>query len=248
MVKFIILTEIRTGYKWLASSLCSHPDAFCFGEIFGSTRGVRQASMFNMPIHCIIEKEDPVIWLQENIEQWGKKNKLQAVGFKLNYVDGIQLNGKYNKSRWDNLWHYVSSGEYKIIHLTRANLVDRALSELLADKDKIWANDDYDSKIRIEPNHLIKIIHRSERWQADARQRFEELFEITYEQMQFVPKSLTQLQQYLGLEAQTLTSNQKKQRKNQQSYYIENYDELSTMLKIYFPCYRNMLDHPEIKM
>jgi len=243
MVKFIILTEIRTGYKWLASLLSSHPQAFCFGELFCSGRGVRQASMFDKPMRAIKEKEDPVIWLKENIEKWGQEENLDVLGFKVNYVDG-----KYNK-KWDSLWEYIK--ELKIIHLTRKNLIDRALSEFLANKEKNWANEDYKSEIYIEPNHLLRIIHRSENWQKNARIMFKGMFEITYEQIQSQPKRMIELQRYLELTPQLLGSEQKKQRQYKQSHYIENYSEIRDMIRKYFPCYENMLDHldhKEIKM
>lgn len=248
MTKFIILAEIRTGYKWLATSLSSHHNAFCFGEIFGSSKPVRQMSMFTMPLKCIEKEEDPVIWLKDNVEKWAENQNLHAVGFKLNYIDGKFLDGKDNKNRWNNLWEYVSSGEYKVIHLTRANLIDRALSELLAIKESNWGNLDYKSKIHIDLNNLIKIIHRSEYWQTQARKMFDVMFEVTYEDLQSMPKKFDEIQQYLGLTARLLSSNQRKQRRKSQSHYIENYNEIYRMIKIHFPHYSNMLDHPEIKM
>jgi LPS sulfotransferase NodH len=241
MNKFVILTEIRTGYKWLASLICSHPKAFSFGEIFGSVRGVRQSSMFTQPLTAIKEKEDPVIWLKGNVEKWAMEKKLDVVGFKVNYVDG-----KYNEN-WDSLWKYIKS-DFKIIHLTRNNLLDRALSELLASKEKNWSTHDYKAKIHIEPNHLLRIMHRSEWWQKEFRKKFKGMFELTYEEMMYNPEKLLEMQGFLGLEPQVLGSHHKKQRQFKQSHYIKNYGEISGMIREYFPCYKYMLDDPQIKM
>jgi len=240
MVKFVILTEIRTGYKWLANSICSHPDAFCFGEIFGSDEKVRQQSMFEKPLIAIKENEDPKDWLKSTVEKWGQNKK--ALGFKVNYVDGRRINGQPGFNKWASLWKYIID-DYKIIHLTRENLLDRALSELLASKESNWANEDYKLKLNVDPNHLLKIMHRSELWQKEARTMFGEMFEVTYEQMSN-PECISNIQRYLGLTPQTLTTNQKKQRKHPQSHYIENYNEIYRMLKIHFPCYSHMLDDP----
>ena len=240
MIKFVILTEIRTGYKWLSSLISSHPKSFCFGEIFGSDEEVRQQSMFAKPLTAIKEKEDPKIWLKDNIEKWAVKNKLDAVGFKVNYIDG-----KYNNN-WDSLWEYIDK-DFKIIHLTRNNLLDRALSELLAVKENKWATHDYKSKINIDPNHLLKIVKRSENWQKEAKNKFDRMFELTYEQMKYDPKSLINMQSFLGLEPQLLDSGSKKQRQFNQSHYIKNYKEISRIIREY-PCYKYMLDDPEIKI
>jgi len=235
MTKFVILTEIRTGYKWLSSLISSHPKAFCFGEIFGSVLDVRQSSMFTKPLRAIEEKEDPINWLKGNVEKWAEKNKIDVVGFKVNYVDG-----KYNDN-WGSLWKYIGS-EFKIIHLTRYNLLDRTLSELLALTENKWITDDYQSRIHISPQHLLKIMHRSEDWQQESRTRFQNMFEITYEEMVHTPEKLMDMQDFLGLEPQMLGSGSKKQRQFKQSNYIENYKEISDMIIEYFPCYKLMLD------
>ena len=239
MVKFIIISEIRTGYKWVASNLCSHPKAFCFGEIFGCSPPVRQQSMFNQPLKACKEDENPVKWLKGTVENWAEEKNLDAIGFKINYVDGK------HKSEWYDLWKYISAGEYKIIHLTRGNLIDRALSEMLAYEENNWANRDYKSKIVFPPETLIKMLIKSEYWQWEAGCLFPNMFELKYET---IPQQLGDLQKFLGLEPQELSSAQRRQRHKKQYHYIQNYKQLRDMIVTYFPRFKHMLDPLEIKM
>jgi hypothetical protein len=234
MVKFIIISEIRTGYKWVASHLCSHPKAFCFGEIFGSVEAVRQQSMFNQPLVACKENENPTDWLKNNVEKWAEKKNLDAIGFKINYVDGK------HKSEWYDLWKYISSGEYRVIHLTRKNLIDRALSEMLAHKENNWANAHYNSKIDFNPEMLVKMITKSEYWQWEAKTLFPNMFELKYET---IPEQMESLQKFLDLKPHNLNSDQIKQRNKKQGAYIKNYAEIRKMITTYFPRYRFMLDN-----
>jgi len=239
MNKFLIVAEIRSGYKWLSSLISSHPQAFCFGEIFGSDEKIRQISLFNKPIKAIKEKEDPKKWIKNNLEKWAQSQNLMACGFKMNYVDG-----EYN-IHWNNLWKYIQEEEYKVIHLTRKNLIDRSLSELLAVKEKNWSDKNYQSKIHVDPYCLMKMIARSELWQESLRKKFKNLFEIHYED---IPYKLDDLQEFLGLPIKKLTTFHKKQRTKKQCDYIENYKEIEKMIKNHFPKFRKMLDIKEIKM
>lgn len=241
MNKFVILTEIRTGYKWLASLITSHPEAFCFGEIFGSVQGVRQASLFKEPIVAITEKENPVTWLQNNVEKWAEEKNLSAVGFKVNYVDGK------HKPNWYPLWEYLASGEYKIIHLKRGNTFDRTLSELLANKEGNWSDKEYESKLTIKPFHLIKMMIKSEIWQTEAEKLFPNRFDIYYEQIAEQSPEIMDMQRFIGLDPIPLATYQRKQRKGKQSDYIENYSELSIMIRTYFPRYAHMLEPPYVQ-
>lgn len=241
MQKFFIISESRSGYKWLATSICSHPEAFCFGEIFGSDYEVRKKSLFNQQnISAIKETENPVVWLKAVLEPWGKSRNLKALGFKINYADS-----EFNKYWYDLKKYLFYSGEYKVIHLTRENKIDRCLSELLATQENNFGKNDYKSTLNINLNLLMLMIHRTELWQWETRKILKNRFEITYEK---IPESIFELQKYLGLNPITLTSNEEKQRKGKQSDYIVNYKELYILINQYFPCYRHMLEDINFKM
>jgi len=219
MIKFVIVTEIRTGYKYLASCLRSHPHAFCFGEIFGSERWNRIDSLV-FPLPPIEDGQDSIKYLDDTIFAFAEKNHWKAAGFKLNYVCARQ-------PAWAPLWDQIKEEDWKVVHLTRKNLFDRVLSELLAVNEQNWSDDAYNSKMPIDIKHVHNMIQRSMQWQEETNQFFAStpLLKVNYEDLTST-KTLRQVQKFIGLKPCKLNTIMKKQRTKRQKDYIANYEEL----------------------
>jgi len=88
MEKFFIVSCLRSGYQLLKTYLSSHPEIFCFGEIFGSDRDIRIKSLFDQPVRVYEEGEDPSKYLDEITYPF---KHLSAIGLKINYSDHKNL-------------------------------------------------------------------------------------------------------------------------------------------------------------
>ena len=214
--KFIIVAEIRSGYKLLSALLDSHPNCTCFGEIFGSDKTVRQLSLRKQKISAIEANESPVDWL--NTVLFPHNQTAQSVGFKLNYVCA-------QSTKWVCLWHHMKEDNWKIIHLTRANLLDRLLSQKLAIKENRWHVGNYKTTVNITLDELKRITNRSLKWQEEARNFFKDnlVFELEYNNIQ---SSIKEIQQFIGLHPKELRVDMNKQRSGNQGTFIDNYKSL----------------------
>ena len=215
MQKFVIVSEIRSGYQLLGSSLNSHRKCSCFGEIFGSDPKVRQLSFWGKRIKAIQDEEDPEIYLEK---KFFPKTRNKAVGFKLNYVCA-------SKPKWKHLWQKIRIERWKIIHLTRWNLLNRLLSQKLAIKEHKWQHANYEEKVNIDFQDLDFHCKQSNNWQNWLRSYYKnnEIFELEYKEV--IPRFKETLQ-FLGLPKEEMLVKMKKQRIKSQSDHISNYKEI----------------------
>ena len=223
MKNFVIVAELRSGYQMMATALNSHPSVFCFGEIFGSDRNIRKKSLFNQKIPVIEDNDDPVLYVN-TLNKYGEKTKKKAIGFKLNYVCARTPN-------WSNLWNHIVKNNWSVIHLTRKNLLNRLMSQLLAQQENNWNHKKYHTKITIDPSKFLFWCNQSFNWQNQLRSQMKpsQLMEIVYEDVEYdMQKEFNKVQEFIGVQPRQLKTPMKKQQTRTQSSVINNYRQLYT--------------------
>ena len=123
MQHYVIIAQMRVGYQLLANLLNSHPQVLSLGEIFVDSYDVRISSMFNTNIPVYQPGQNPIVYIKNNIDTYAEQHGQKIAGFKLNY-------------RQTEMWGLAK--EWKVIHLSRKNLLDRMISEQLAMKEENW--------------------------------------------------------------------------------------------------------------
>jgi len=125
-VKFCILTTARCGSNALVSLLRLAPDTICHGELFNKS-GIWTAPQPNLDLpHSVADRDrDPVGFLHE-IERETFKHAA-TFGFKLFVTHGPVVRT-----------HLMSSGEYRMILLSRTNRLAQYSSFVIAQSSGIW--------------------------------------------------------------------------------------------------------------
>lgn len=117
-VRFIVLSQPRTGSTLLAQSLNSHPAARCFGEIFNTKVSFIHYQQWGYDQHSADDKalraRAPAEFLRERIFP-PRLEGVRAVGFKLMYEDPQAFDGLTELLRDDVGLH--------VLHLRRRNLL-----------------------------------------------------------------------------------------------------------------------------
>ena len=219
MNRFVIITEVRTGYQMIAMALNSHPDVICLGEIFGSDRDIRKQSLFRNKVDVYEEDDCPV----EYLESVTSSLDCGSFGFKLNYDDHVRL---------PNLCHlksYLRDTGWKIIHLTRENMLDRLMSQKLAWQEEVWRDKEYSSRVHIEPLEFINNCIHSWQWRDETEMFFRDsnLLRVFYEKTSSCPEhGMDRIQRFIGCEPMKLSIITRKQMRKSQFYHIQNFREL----------------------
>lgn len=221
MKNFAIISELRSGYQMLTASLNTHPDVLCFGEIFGSDPEVRKKSLWRKPVPIIEANDSPIDYVGVLNKYAASQGKI-ALGFKLNYVCARQPN-------WLCLWGHMVEQNWNIIHLQRRNLLDRFMSQLLAETENNWAGKTYSSSLVVSPNHFFKSCDQTYVWRAETQNHFSNtpVLDMFYEDLETTPQVVyREVQSFLGVKVQDLQINTLKQQKRRQSEIVENYRDL----------------------
>jgi LPS sulfotransferase NodH len=212
MQRFVIIAEMRSGYQWLISLLNSHPQILCLGEIFNVDAEVRRLSLFGHPIPVRDDSYDPISYLEDVVEREAGRRKAKAFGFKVNYTNEQEI-----------LWPYFEQKGWLVVHLTRRNLLDRLLSEMLAIQEQNWSHGSYRTSVEIPFDELRWRTEQSWNWQKKTRESFRDVFEVEYEQL---PQIANEVVRRLGLPEYHLVSKLKKQHVQTHSRSISNYRQL----------------------
>jgi hypothetical protein len=210
MTKFLITGYNRTGSHYLASILNSHPDVFCADEIF---RKYNKNIFDTTYIQNIWkEKKTPYYYNQKN-NVWVNK-QCTHYGFVLFYEQANRPPG-----------NYIQLEKFSIILLTRKNLLNRYLSEKLAEKYG-FINVPYENKIYINPQNCIEDIEIHIKQEQQLKEKFKNqpLIEVAYEDLIVNHNNIIK---FLGLNTNIkLIPQTIKQRVKSQQEMIENYQEL----------------------
>ncbi len=146
--KVILLARQRSGTHALKSILQSHPDFYCFEEIFHADPAFRSCP------------ENFFRFVEENglpataLFPWNIEETLGAFWSHLDALAGDSrlqvLDVKYNSTQWmlrnwqplsqcPRLFDYIKQNNFKVIHLTRQNALRQWVSGELAARRKVWS-------------------------------------------------------------------------------------------------------------
>lgn len=202
MIKFLIITQPRSGSAWFISSLNSHPQIYC-------PRHPTLFSKYNLspfkwfkPRFLQFDKSISPYYkyrsrsLKKQIMHWVNRNKLiyeflselyaenynaDSVGFKVNYS---QIN------RYPVIISWIKENDLKIIQLIRSNLLKRLVSHKIANTRDLRHSTKLVEpiKVRIDTKILMNDFRRREKRFAKYRKFFSDdldvpYLEVTYESL-----------------------------------------------------------------
>lgn len=206
-VRFAIVFVGRQGSSYLEALLNSHPDCCSEGELLSP------AGPFSRCGH-----DDIARFLGENLHATG----LPAVGFKMPLSSCQHRPGS---------WDILRGFGYRMIRLTRENLLDQYISMVLARLNNAWRSDFAPTTIHRFRADLPAARKRIAQLAADdetVRQMVadEHSVHATYEEL-VKGSRLPEILDFLDLPPAPLTSVYEKQRPPlSQSEIIENYEEM----------------------
>ena len=236
LVKFLVLTQARTGSNMLVSMLDSHPNIKCYGEVFNPSSSFGYVNwQRNSYLRRIANK-----YIRDyNVEKYiysllsvGPKDNTQAVGFKVIYP------GQFD--RWPNLRYYCRENNFKIISLIRQNLIRKYVSSRIANYEGAWSAREHRNKrvsIKVDLSDLSRFIDRMETIYhlIDTLSVEFRGIKISYEELSSNRDSvMTEVFQYLGIkefEIEALKAKTAKQNPERLDQIIENYDEVCSFLR-----------------
>lgn len=240
--KFFIAGTQRTGTTLLRTSLSSHANIVCHGEVFklgrapyslpdgywaysrGSVR--RALKSYLMPRRAV----------REYITQLFTRVDCSAVGFK------VMLN---HCTARPYLWPIIESTGAKAILMTRRNVLKTLVSRRAAALTRVYhvsqtlpaktAVTNWDPKpVALDSQTVLQDLQAIENEAAEWRRRLagREQFELTYEEYVDDPQTWNDaVQDFIGVTRNPLTSDLKKVNPDELRKLISNYDDISRILR-----------------
>lgn len=211
MQRFMIAFTGRVGSSFLEALLDSHPDAKCYGEIFADHPSART-----------LTESDVRSRLAEMVDA---QTGLTACGFKLPFCTVVQPPGILGVLR--------DSG-YSVLHVTRRNKLEQAISRHLATINNAWRSD-FGSyvidKVNIDPSHLVEQVVEMSALDRTIQQSLSEFdfLEVAYEDLAS-GAALPGVLAFLGLPNAPLTSKYDRQRRLSVRDTLLNYDDVAMAL------------------
>ena len=235
LVKFMVLTQARTGSSMFTSMLDSHPNIKCFGEVFnpGSNFGYKhwQSKSYKRRIADKYLRDYNIEKYIDSLLSVEPEDNTQAVGFKVIYP------GQFD--RWPNLRCYCRENDFKVISCIRKNLVRKYISSKIANYEGVWTTQERREErvsLNVDVNDLSRYLDRVE----TIYQLIDTLtvefrgIQVSYEELSSNRESIMiEVLQFLGieeLEIQELKAKTVKQNPERLDQIIENYDEVSSFL------------------
>lgn len=222
----------------LKSLLDSHPQVECLGEIFNPVYGpgykkwVQQSRVRHIlnkysRNHCVESYLDSLFARRPH-----PKESPKAVGFKVMYP------GQFN--RCSIFPYYWQEHEFKIIRLTRRNLLRRYLSGRIACLEDVWSAPEHRGKqmsIKLDINDLMRNIHRMETINTSIDALANEFQNIMVDYEQLVADRtnvMTGVFEFLGVsqtDAEKIKAGTARQNPDKLNDLIQNYEEVYGALK-----------------
>ena len=247
MIKFLIITQPRSGSSFLTSCLNSHPQIHCpRGSLF-TKRNLSPIKGFKPGFLTVDRKKSPYYkyrsssfkrqfahrfrrnkLIHEFLSAWyARYQESEAVGFKVNYS---QI------SKYPATISWVKQNDVKIIHLVRKNLLKRHVSNKIA-----VTRDVHHSKEALKPIKVFidpKILLEDFRRRQNRFERYRKLFrdfpflEVSYESMVADQNTETgKVLKFLGMnQLMALTTDLVKVNPDSLGEIIENYDTVKQTL------------------
>ena len=235
LVKFIVLTQARTGSNMLVSMLDNHPEVRCFREafnphsVFGYENWLQKSSLRQIANRYI--RDYSVEKYLESLLAVSPKDNTRAIGFKVIYP------GQFD--RWHNFRCYWRTHDFKIISLIRHNLLRKYLSSRIANLEDAWSAQQHRGStlsVKLDVSDLKREMARMDtiyRLIDTLTVEFRGI-QVSYEQLSADREGVMRtLFQFLGIkefEADTLKAKTAKQNPASLEELIENYDEVRAAL------------------
>ncbi len=235
--KFVILTSARSGSNMLKSLLDSHPHVECLGEIFNPAYGPGYA---NWSKRSSVRRLLGRLAHDHNVERYldfistkaSTKTVLAARGFKVMYPGQFHRCGIFPR--------YWQEHDFKVVRLTRRNLLRRYVSAKIASIENIWSakeNRGMDIKIKVDIEdlhyHLLRMETLNKSIDALARE-FPHLF-VDYEDLiEDQACSMRRIFQFLGTDegiAAEIRASTARQNSGPLQAIVENYDAVCEALE-----------------
>ena len=234
-MKFVVLTQARTGSNMLVSMLDNHPEIRCRGEVFNPRSAfgyenwqrktpLRQIANKYMRDYSVEKYLDSLFLLRP-------EDNIRAVGFKVIYP------GQFD--RWSNFRYYWRTYDFKIISLIRHNLLRKYLSSRIANLEDAWSAQEHRGRsvsVKIDVGDLKRVIAR-----MDTIYRLIDTLTVEFQGIQVSYEALFSnresvmgtLFKFLGIkefETDGLEPRTVKQNPERLDELIENYDEVCSAL------------------
>ena len=190
--------------------LDSHPDIFMYGEQFGGDR----TSHSPRDIYLNMNYNSPSEYMDQYV--FASKDGFRAIGFKLMY-------GHLTNVKKIDFRHYLQNRKIKIIHLVRRNMLDVALSSVLAKNTNKWVASEFTDPIYLN-YECCKSTFKN---YAESINAVDELggHKVYYSELRDYSAHIGMLD-YLGLRRMQLKISTTKQRVKSKREMILNYDDL----------------------
>lgn len=236
LVKFVVLTQARTGSNMLVSMLDKHPEVRCIGEAFNPVSAfgyenwmkksrLRKVANKYIRDYCVQAYLDSLFSVRSN-------ENIRAAGFKLIYP------GQFD--RWSSFRYYWRTYDFKIISLIRRNLLRKYVSSQIANLEGVWSTQkrrDEKVHINIDLNDLKRSLARTEAIYKLIDTLTVEFrgVQVSYEELSSDrANAMKSMFQFLGIkefDSETLTAKTVKQNPEKLDMLIENYDEVYSALR-----------------
>lgn len=142
MIRFILLSNGRTGSILLQQGIGEHPSIRAFGELFHNDEQERLRAFLELneefgsdraESSYYIDGEDGAEYLREGVFHERPWKDILAVGYRMFYAHAREIPN--SSTAWDYL---IDNTSIHVIHLTRRNLVENWLSLKIAMITKEW--------------------------------------------------------------------------------------------------------------
>ncbi len=236
MQKFVIISGARSGSNMLKSLLDEHSQIKCYGEIFNPAYGAgyvnwTKKSFYRHTLNKFLRDYSVETYLDSLFSQKGD-SRHNAIGFKVMYP------GQFNRCSIFRYYWWVN--DFKIIRLTRTNLLRRFISSKIAVKEGVWMAQRERGNhltVKIDTNELLQVFISMENKNIvidSLAQEFDNIM-LNYEEMvcnqERVIKSVYRFLSVDENEANHIKPRTAKQNSSDLTILIENYDEVYSALK-----------------
>ena len=228
--RFVIVGTARTGSTLLTSLLNAHTQALAFGEIFRSQDSIGwDVTPFlscQGPRLLTLYRSDPVAFLHRKVFKRWPRN-YAAVGFKLFYYHARTA---IHAVLWD---HLAANADLSILHIKRRNILEQYYSLQLAHKTQVWSTrrplKERPAPIRLEVEacrqHFAQV--RMVEQECETFFKGHAVKDVYYEDLVASQnREIHDIQMFLGLRPENLSSGTVRQRTGSLPELIANYEEL----------------------
>ncbi len=226
--RFVILGRSRVGSNLLRGLLNAHSQAVVFGEIFQNKQEIGWA-MEGFPTNGRTKRlflRQPVQLLEQKL--WRNYPEgTTAVGFKIFYYHARDV-------EWTAVWDYLQQdANLRVLHLKRQNLLDVHLSRKRAMLSEEWVSTGGTAvkvgAIPLNYDECLADFEQTRAWEREAETffKYHPTLELLYEALTAnTAHEMRRVQEFLGLDYETVQPQTSKQRKRPLAQAITNFAAL----------------------